>query len=63
MSSLTPKPALYRVKVGHVEISVRAHSSDEAITEARRQLARDMPRLYDIIRGLEATKFEVKPAA
>ena len=58
-----PSTEVYQVKVGHVEIAVRARCVDEAIAEARRQLARDMPRLYDIIRGLESTKFHVRPAA
>ena len=55
--------AVYRVKVGHMEIVVRARSVENAIAETRRQLVRDMPRLYDIIRSLESTKFEVRPAA
>ncbi len=54
---------VYRVKVGHFEIIVKAASSEEAIALARRQLALDMPRFYDIIRGLDQTRFEVRQAA
>jgi hypothetical protein len=50
---------VYRVRVGHFEIIVKATSSEEAIAFARRQLALDMPRFYDIIRGLDQTRFEV----
>ena len=54
---------VYRVKVGHAEVIVKAASAEEAIAFARRQLALEMPRFYDIIRGLDNTKFEVRQAA
>ena len=54
---------VYRVKVGHAEVIVKATSSEEAIAFARRKLALEMPRFYDIIRGLDNTKFEVRQAA
>ena len=53
----------YRVKVGHVQVIVQANSAEEAIDFARRQIALDMPRFYDVIRGLESTRFEVRHAA
>jgi len=53
----------YRIRVGHYEIHVKAHDSDEAISLARRQMARELPRLYDIIRNLTTTRFQVDPAA
>jgi hypothetical protein len=53
----------YRVRVGHWEIHLKAHDADEAIAIARRHLARDLPRLYDIIRNLTAARFQVEAAA
>ena len=54
---------VYRVRVGHVELRVRAHDVEEAITLARRKLSQEMPRLYDVIRSLSTTRFEVDHAA
>jgi hypothetical protein len=53
----------YRVRVGHWEIHIQAHDAEEAIAIARRHLARDLPRLYDIIRNLAAARFQVDAAA
>jgi hypothetical protein len=53
----------YRVRVGHWEVHLKAHDADEAIAIARRHLARDLPRLYDIIRSLTAARFQVEAAA
>jgi hypothetical protein len=53
----------YRVRVGHWEIYLKAHDVEEAIAIARRHLARDLPRLYDIIRNLTASRFQVEAAA
>ncbi len=52
----------FRICVGHWEIRVEAHSSEEAIELARRQMARELPRLYDVIRGLTASRFQVEAA-
>jgi hypothetical protein len=53
----------YRIRVGHWEIRIKARDADEAIALARRQMARDLPRLYDVIRSLTANRFQVEPAA
>ncbi len=58
-----PERTVYRVKVGHAEVVVRASSAVEAIVLARRKLAADMPRFYDVIRALEDERFDVRPAA
>jgi hypothetical protein len=52
----------YRVRVGHWEIRLKAHSAEEAIELARREMARELPRLYDVIRILTATRFQVEAA-
>jgi len=53
----------YRVRVGHHEFRVKAHDAAEAMELARRQLARELPRLYDMIRSLAESRFEVDHAA
>ena len=53
----------YRIRVGHWEVRVAAHSSEEAIELARRHLTQELPRLYDVIRSLTAARFEVEAAA
>ena len=53
----------YRVSVGHTVIHVRGRTVEEAIANARRQLALEMPRFYDVICNLDRTKFDVERAA
>jgi hypothetical protein len=53
----------YRVRVGHWEIQLKARDAEEAILLARRQMARELPRLYDVIRNLTASRFQVEAAA
>jgi hypothetical protein len=53
----------YRVRVGHLEFRIRAHDADEAIALTRRKLAQELPRLYDIIRTMEPSRFQVDHAA
>ena len=50
------------VKVGHWEVRVRAHDADEAVRIARQQMARELPRLYDVIRAMAAARFCVQAA-
>ena len=59
-----PQPLrTYRVCVGHWEIRLKARDADEAVQLARRHLARELPRLYDVIRTLTAARFQVEAAA
>ncbi len=53
----------YRVRVGHWEFIVQAHSADEAIELARKNLKIELPRFYDIIRTMTASRFQVEAAA
>jgi hypothetical protein len=52
----------YRIRVGHYEVRVNARDEDEAVALARRQMARELPRLYDVIRTLTTARFQVEPA-
>lgn len=52
----------YRIRVGHYEVRVEAHDQEEAVALARRQMAHELPRLYDVIRNLTTTRFQVEPA-
>jgi hypothetical protein len=56
-------PKTYRVRVGHWEIRLKARDADEAIELARREMARELPRLYDVIRSLTSAGFRVETAA
>jgi hypothetical protein len=53
----------YHIRVGHWGIRLQAHDPDEAIALARRQMARELPRLYDVIYNLTANRFQVEAAA
>jgi hypothetical protein len=50
----------FRIRVGHYEVIVQAHNADEALEPARRQMARELPRLYDVIRNLAINRFQVE---
>jgi hypothetical protein len=53
----------YRIRIGHHDFRVRARDAAEAVELARRQLARELPRLYDVIRTLAESRFQVELAA
>ena len=53
-------PDRYEVRVGFSRVCVEGRSPVEAVEQARRQLSLEMPRLYDVIYGLEAERFEVE---
>lgn len=53
----------YRVRVGHLEVVVTARDESEAIALARRHLAQELPRFYDLIRALKAEQFQLQKAA
>jgi len=60
MHNLDPQSTSYLVKVGHKEVLVSGRTSEEAISQARRKLALELPRLYDVICALGAEQFEVR---
>jgi hypothetical protein len=49
----------YEVRVGHMRVIVRGGSFDDAISQARRELSRDMPRMWDVIHTLATNRFQV----
>lgn len=54
------KPRLeYEVTVGHMQVTVRGATEQEAIQQARTELCRDLPRLWDVIHGLADHRFSV----
>ena len=53
----------FDVRVGHAKVTVEGRTQGEAIEEARRRLCLEMPRMWDVIQSLDASKFEVAPAA
>ena len=50
---------LYRVQVGHAIVHVREDTPEAAIRAARRQLAAEYPRMWDVIQGMESGRFQV----
>ena len=54
---------VFLVRVGHWEVHLKARDDEEAIRLARLQLARELPRLYDVIRELAESRFQVEAAA
>jgi hypothetical protein len=54
---------VFLVRVGHWEVRLKARDGEEAIRFARLQMARELPRLYDVIRELTASRFQVEAAA
>jgi hypothetical protein len=54
---------VFLVRVGHWETRLKARNDEEAIRLARLQLARELPRLYDVIRELTVSRFQVEAAA
>mgnify|MGYP007073404789 CR=1 FL=1 len=53
----------YHVSLGHSVVHVQATSPEEAVAAARRQLALELPRLYDVIFTLTQDRFKVLQAA
>jgi hypothetical protein len=53
----------YRVRVADHEFRIKARDVAEAILIAKSQLGRELPRLYDVIRNLAETHFQVEHAA
>jgi hypothetical protein len=63
MNTNHPPLKTFRVRVGHCELQVKANDQQEAIQIARRQLARELPRLYDVICSLTLARFQVDALA
>jgi hypothetical protein len=63
MTAYQPLLQHFVIRVGHWEVRLAAHDADEAIRLARLQMARDLPRLYDVIRELAPGRFQVEAAA
>lgn len=49
----------YEVRVGHMRVVVRSGSHDDAISQARRELSHQLPRMWDVIHALASHRFEV----
>ena len=54
-----PRHQTYRVKIGHSSVIVDGTSREDAIRAARRQLSRELPRLWDVIHQLDDNRFDV----
>lgn len=63
MFEITPQPHLgtFQVQVGHMTVTVKGHTQQEAIAAARRRLCLELPRLWDVIQMLDPDRFQVSP--
>ncbi len=58
---LEEKPGTYEVTVGFVKVTVSGNDQEDAIRNARKRFCLEMPRLWDIIRTMEESRFQVLP--
>ena len=58
---LEEKPGTYEVTVGFVKVTVSGNDQENAIRNARKRFCLEMPRLWDIIRTMEESRFQVLP--
>ena len=49
----------FEVKVGLMSVVVRGATQKEAISNARAKLSNDLPRMWDVIHGLDDSRFNV----
>jgi len=49
----------YEVSVGHMRVVVHGNTQEEAILNARMKMSRELPRMWDVIHGLAANRFDV----
>ena len=55
------EPRRFRVRVGFETVVVTARDRQEALQAARRLLCQRHPRMWDLIHGLEASRFQIEP--
>lgn len=51
----------FHVKVGLAECTVRCQSKSDAVRLARTQLGEQMPKMWDVIQGIDDKEFRVDP--
>jgi len=49
----------FRVQVGHASVEVDSENQEQAIAAARRKLADQLPRLWDVIHQMPVERFQV----
>ncbi len=49
----------FDVRVGLMQVKVKGTNRQEAVENARKQLCKELPRMWDVIQGLAETRFEV----
>ena len=50
----------YKVRIGHTELTVSGQDPADAVRNARRGLAGELPRLWDVIYRMSAEEFRVE---
>ncbi|MCA9178930.1 MAG: hypothetical protein KDB14_30915 [Planctomycetales bacterium] len=61
MEARTERLLAFRVRVGHEQLLVRGCDRADALREARRRLCLELPRMWDVIQGLDDSRFDVTP--
>ncbi len=56
----TPTTRRYRVRLGHLQVVVRARDPSEAIALARKHWGMELPRLWDVIYQKREQEFTVE---
>ena len=55
-----PREHQYKVRIGHTEMTVGGRDPADAVRNARRRLANELPRLWDVIYRMSDEEFRVE---
>jgi hypothetical protein len=55
-----PHEHQYKVRIGHTEMTVSGRDPADAVRNARRRLAGELPRLWDVIYRMSEEEFRVE---
>jgi len=58
-----PGLTAFRVTLGHNSVTINAASRLQAVEQARQQFCDDLPRLWDVIAGLDMASFTIQEAS
>ena len=56
----TQREHQYKVRIGHTELTVNGRDPADAVRNARRRLANELPRLWDVIYRMSDEEFRVE---
>jgi hypothetical protein len=56
----SPQPCRYEVRLGLARVTVQGSDAQDAIRLARMAFCQELPRMWDVIIGLEESRFAVR---